>query len=83
MSNYRFELNRDGIKAIMKSAEMKAVLDETAQHIAENAIGEYKVDSMTGRTRANAEVSCASTETYYDNLRNNTLLKAMSNTRRG
>lgn len=67
----------------MKSAEMKAVLDETAQHIAESAIGEYKVDSMTGRTRANTEVSCASTETYYDNLRNNTLLKAMANTRRG
>ena len=83
MSNYRFELNRDGIKAIMKSVEMKAVLDETAQHIAESAEGDYKVDNMTGRTRANAEVSCASTETYYDNLRNNTLLKAMANTRRG
>ena len=83
MSNYKFELNRDGVKAIMKSAEMKAILDETAQHIAESASGEYKVDSMTGRTRANAEVSCASAETYYDNLRNNTLLKAMANTRRG
>ena len=83
MSNYKFELNRDGVKAIMKSAEMKAILDETAHHIAESAEGDYKVDSLTGRTRSNAEVSCASTETYYDNLRNNTLLKAMASTRRG
>lgn len=83
MSNYQFELNRDGVKQIMQSAEMKAVLDETAQHIASSAEGAYKVDTMTGRTRANAEVSCADARTYYDNLKNNTLLKAMANTRRG
>lgn len=83
MSNYQFELNREGVKQLMKSAEMKAVLDEMAHHIAENAEGDYKVDSMTGRTRANAKVSCASAKTYYDNLRNNTLLKAMRKTRRG
>lgn len=83
MSNYRFELNRDGVKQIMQSAEMKAVLEETAQHIANSAEGDYKVDTMTGRTRANAEVSCGSVSTYYDNLKNNTLLKAMTNTRRG
>ena len=83
MSNYQFELNRDGVRQIMQSAEMKAVLDETAQHIASSAEGEYKVDTITGRTRANAEVSCASAQTYYDNLKNNTLLKAMANTRRG
>lgn len=83
MSNYRFELNRDGVRQIMQNAEMKALLDDTAQHIARSAEGDYKVDTITGRTRANAEVACASTETYYDNLRNNTLLKAMANTRRG
>lgn len=83
MSNYQFELNRDGVKQIMQSAEMKALLEETAQHIASSAEGDYKVDTMTGRTRANAEVSCASAKTYYDNLKNNTLLKAMANTRRG
>ena len=83
MSNYQFELNRDGVRQLMKSAEMKAVLDEMAHHIAESAEGDYKVNSVTGRTRANAEVSCASAKTYYDNLHNNTLLKAMSNTRRG
>lgn len=83
MSNYQFELNREGVKQLMKSEEMKAVLDEMAHHIAESAEGDYKVDSVTGRTRANAEVSCASAKTYYDNLRNNTLLKAMANTRRG
>lgn len=83
MSNYQFELNREGVKQLMKSAEMKAVLDETAHHIAQSAEGEYKVDTMTGRTRANAEVSCADAKTYYENLRNNTLLKAMSKTRRG
>lgn len=83
MSNYQFELNRDGVRQLMKSAEMKAVLDEVAQHIAESAEGDYKVDTLTGRTRANAEVSCASAKTYYDNLRNNTLLKAMAKTRRG
>lgn len=83
MSNYQFELNREGVKQIMQSAEMKTILDETAQHIASSAEGDYKVDTMTGRTRANAKVSCASVRTYYDNLRNNTLLKAMANTRRG
>lgn len=83
MSNYQFELNRDGVRQIMQSAEMKVVLEETAQHIAQNAEGDYKVDTITGRRRANAEVSCASAQTYYDNLKNNTLLKAMASTRRG
>lgn len=83
MSNYQFELNRDGVKQIMQSAEMEAVLDKTAQHIASSAEGAYKVDTMTGRTRANAEVLCADAKTYYNNLKNNTLLKAMANTRRG
>lgn len=83
MSNYQFELNRDGVRQIMQSAEMKAVLEETAQHIAQNAEGDYKVDTITGRRRANTEVSCASAKTYYSNLKNNTLLKAMASTRRG
>lgn len=83
MSNYQFELNRDGVRQIMQSAEMKAVLEETAQHIASSAEGDYKVDTITGRRRANAEVSCADAKTYYENLKNNTLLKAMANTRRG
>lgn len=83
MSNYRFELNREGVKQLMKSAEMQAVLEETAQHIADGAEGEYKVNALTGKTRANAEVSCADAKTYYENLRSNTLLKSMASTRRG
>ena len=83
MSNYKFELNREGVKALMKSAEMQAVLEETAEHIAEGASGEYKVNTLTGKTRANTEVSCADAKTYYNNLRNNTLLKSMASTRRG
>lgn len=82
MNSYRFELNREGVKQLMQSEEMRALLDETAQHIADSAEGAYKVDTRTGRTRANAEVSCADAKTYYENLRNNTLLKAMSSTRR-
>lgn len=82
MSNYKFELNREGVKQLMQSAEMKAVLDETAHHIAERAEGDYKVDTRIGRTRANAQVSCASVATYYDNLKHNNLLKAMTSTRR-
>lgn len=82
MNSYKFELNREGVKQLMQSAEMRALLDETAQHIADNAEGAYKVDTRTGKTRANAQVSCADAHTYYSNLKHNNLLKAMASTRR-
>ena len=72
-----FELNSDGVRQLLKSAEMKRVCQTHAQRIANRAGTGYEVDTYTGSNRVNASVSTATADAYRDNLKNNTLLKAV------
>ena len=73
----RIELNRSGVRSLLRSSEMKTVCEQHAQRIAGRAGGGYAVDSFTGRNRANASVYAETDEAKRDNLKNNTLLKAV------
>ena len=72
-----FELNQDGVRQLLKSSEMKSVCQQHAQRIAGRAGTGYEVDTYTGSNRVNASVGTATAEAYRDNLKNNTLLKAV------
>ena len=77
MSKFKFELNRSGVRALMQSAEMQSILKDKANN-ALNSLGQgYKADSYVGKTRANAMVYADTYQAKRDNLKNNSILKAV------
>ena len=77
MSKMQFKLNRKGVADLMKSAEMQEVLKGYATNIRNRCGDGYEQDIYVGKNRANAMVSATTYQAKADNLRNNTILKAV------
>lgn len=77
MSSLKIKLNRKSIAELMKSEEMQTVLNEYATKIRNRCGDGYEQDMYVGRNRSNAKVSAATYQAKADNLRNNTILKAV------
>ncbi len=77
MSKMKFKLNKPGVRELLKSAEMQALLEEKATGIKNRCGDGYEQDVYVGRKRANAMVYPSSYEAAQDNLKNNTILKAV------
>ena len=75
MSKLRVELNRAGVRELMRSPEMRAIVEQHARAEQKKAGGDY--DVYIAQTRAVAMVFPATAESEADNLKNNTLLKAL------
>lgn len=73
----KFKLNRKGVAELMKSKEMQKILSDEAKKIKDRAGDGYEDDIYVGKTRANAMVKAKSYKAKRDNLKNNTLLKAV------
>lgn len=71
------KLNREGVRAMLKSEEMKEICAEHAQAIMERCGPGYEMDTYVGQNRVNAMVTASTYQAKADNMRNNTLLKAM------
>ena len=67
----------EGVQALLKSPEMMAQCKQLAQGIASRAGEGYQVTTYTGKTRVNASVIAATNAAKRDNMKNNTLLKAV------
>lgn len=77
MSKKGFVLNYSGVSELMKSKEMQSILKQRASVI-KNRVGDgYSQDVFVGANRANAMVSAETYQAKKDNLKNNTLLKAV------
>lgn len=72
---FRFELNRAGVRELLKSAEMQEVLMNYARGISSRAGEGYSV--YVGSNRANVSVQTDTQEAIQDNLDNNTLLRRL------
>lgn len=77
MSKNKFKLNRSGVRALLQSNEMQAVLEQQASAIRNRAGVGYKQDTYVGKNRANAMVWADTHQAKRDNMKNNTLLKAV------
>lgn len=77
MANVRIELNREGVRELLKSNEMMAICEEHAQKAVGKLGAGYTVSTMTGKNRVNASIYAESHEAKRDNLENNTILKAL------
>lgn len=77
MAEYKFKLNRSGVRALLRSQEMKAMLKSKADAAAQACGDGYESGSYTMPTRAVARVSAVSVQAKQENLGNNTILKAL------
>lgn len=77
MAKVRFELNREGVRDLLRSKEMMDVCQEYAN----NALGKlgdgYEVTTHTGTNRVNAEVAAVTYAAKKENLSDNTIIKAV------
>lgn len=77
MSRKIFELDKQGVKALMKSEEMKQAMKSVADE-AVGRLGEgYEADAHTGKNRVNASVYAVTAAAQRENLSQNTILKAV------
>lgn len=77
MSNFKFELNRAGVRELLKGGEMKNIVEGYASEISGRAGPGFAQDSYVGKTRVNAMVYPDNAEAYFRNLHSNILLKAI------
>ena len=73
----KFELNREGVRELMRSAEMTAVCKEYADRSVQSLGAGYEVTTQVGKNRTNAEVAAVSFKARRENSENNTILKAL------
>lgn len=77
MSKVKVKLNRAGVRALLKSTEVEAACMEKARAIKERAGEDYEAEVRRYPERTGVAVHPANAEGYYDNLKNNTLLRSM------
>lgn len=77
MDKYRLELNRSGVRELLRSDEMKTMLTAKAKAAAQACGAGYESGSYLLSTRAVARVSAVSIDAKRDNLKNNTILRVL------
>lgn len=78
MSNVRIELNYAGVGQLLKSGEVESFIKNIADSKASALGAGYASDSYKAGTRVVASVYTDSIEAAKENMKNNTLLKAVS-----
>lgn len=73
----KFVLNRAGVREILKSDGIYRVCEEHAEATRASAGPGYEVGTRNYPERTGVAVYPATADAYYDNLRHNTLLKAL------
>lgn len=76
MSKIQVKLNYKGVRELLKSSEMKSVLDGYADRVMKQLGDGYEVERRT-TDRAVVAVGATTAKARVDNSRNNTLLKAL------
>ena len=77
MSSNRLVLNKKQVRWMLRSDEMKAICKEYADDAVSRLGSGYKSSTYTGKNRVNASVIAVSASAKRDNLKNNTILKAV------
>jgi hypothetical protein len=77
MAKVKFELNREGVSELLRSQEVLDLCTEYANNALARLGDGYEVNTMVGAVRANAEVYAQSFAAKRENLKSNTILKAV------
>lgn len=77
MGNVRIELNSEGVRSLLRSREMMKICEEHALQARSKLGAGYEVTTHTGKNRVNASIHAETPEARKDNLKNNSILKAL------
>lgn len=77
MSKMRFELNRAGVRELLRSSEMMSICKGYANSALSQLGNGYEVTTHTGKNRVNASVIADTYQAKRDNLENNSIIKAV------
>ena len=77
MGKVKIVLNSAGVRALLKSSEAGDMCMDYAKQIQGRAGGHYAVETRRYPERTGAAVYPTDAEGYYDNLKNNTLLRSL------
>lgn len=77
MGEVKIELNREGVRALLRSPEMMAVCKGHAEAARGRLGAGYAVTTHTGKNRVNAQIAAETPAARRDNAENNTILKAL------
>lgn len=77
MPNVEIKLNTAGVRELLKSAEIQDECRKIAQQVQARVGDGYVVEDRNYPERSGAAVRIDSPKAYNDNLKNNTLLKAV------
>lgn len=77
----KVELNRAGVRQMLRSDELKQHCLEYAERIASLAGDDYAAEAHVGQNRVNASVIVTTWAGYHKSLKNNTVLTAMESVR--
>lgn len=79
MSKVEIKLNIAGLKEFRNSQDVVNILQERAEEIQQKAGEGFVVEKpYHGKGRANVAITTETAEAYYKNMKENTLLKALS-----
>ena len=76
-SKLKIELNRAGVRELLRSQEMMNICAEHANSTQASLGKGYEVSCHTGKNRVNAEVAAVTQEAIQETLKNNSILKAL------
>lgn len=77
MNKFKVELNRSGVRELLRSGDMAKMLEEEAERIRDRCGNGYATSSHVGKNRANASVYTDDIRAMRDNHDHNTLEKSM------
>ncbi|MBQ1575188.1 MAG: hypothetical protein IIZ78_28995 [Clostridiales bacterium] len=77
MANFDFELNREGVRELLRSDEMMDVCSEYASASLSRLGTGYTMDTHRGKNRVNAQVTAETWEARHENAKSNSILKSL------
>lgn len=77
MANVELTIDSAAVRDLLRSQEMMAICEEKANKALATLGSGYTVTTMTGKNRVNASIFAETYEAKRDNLKNNSILKAL------
>lgn len=77
MADFKFVLNREGVRDLLRSKEMMDICSDYANSALGRLGSGYEVTTHTGANRVNAQVAAETFAAKRENLKSNTILKAV------
>lgn len=77
MAKVKIELNREGVREVLRSTEMLKICEKQAEKIKNRVGDEYAVTTKTEKNRVHANVETATFSAMAREPKDHTLLKAL------